>query len=435
MTRHATGTKRSLRLRGLLGPLVLAFGLVGIWAGPAAAAGDSGLDQIVSAQNPEPGWSTETIPQSSVNQLDAMKPIWGSYKFAFEGWLAPDHSSVVVLALITENGLSSDTVDNGLAGICPGTAVSPIPGVPNTAQATCTTTGPNGDQLQVDAVVQARGGTFSMALSIGPSPVGNDLLAPMVSQLLVAAPDSTIITPLGFAILLGAGAALLFFLVGLIRGAMAKPSPKVLTVVLLTVLLGLASGLAYALGSLIGRSLFGGRRSRPAAYSGYDPTFAGVSSKGRGAGGGIAGYEPAMGYGPPGYGAPPGYGTPNGYGAAAYPTPGYAADPMAAPSPPGSGYQATGLPVFDAPTPAPAPVVVAPAPASVSFDDLLAGALSAPVPQAAPTVPEESSPPPGPSPEIGWHPEAGDPHAQVYWDGTQWTARMRWDGTAWVDEP
>jgi hypothetical protein len=33
----------------------------------------------------------------------------------------------------------------------------------------------------------------------------------------------------------------------------------------------------------------------------------------------------------------------------------------------------------------------------------------------------------------GWYPLHGDPHEQMYFDGTRWTTRIRWDGVAWID--
>jgi hypothetical protein len=53
------------------------------------------------------------------------------------------------------------------------------------------------------------------------------------------------------------------------------------------------------------------------------------------------------------------------------------------------------------------------------------------------TAPLTAWPPPvngsvGPT-AAGWYPVQGDPHEQMYFDGTRWTTRIRWDGTAWVD--
>ena len=38
----------------------------------------------------------------------------------------------------------------------------------------------------------------------------------------------------------------------------------------------------------------------------------------------------------------------------------------------------------------------------------------------------------GPGQQPGWYPDALDPMARHYWDGTAWTQRLKWDGKTWL---
>jgi hypothetical protein len=52
-----------------------------------------------------------------------------------------------------------------------------------------------------------------------------------------------------------------------------------------------------------------------------------------------------------------------------------------------------------------------------------------PFPEVAPV---EHSVLSGPGQEPGWYPDPSDPMARHYWDGANWSHRLKWDGTTWV---
>jgi hypothetical protein len=178
---------------------------------------------------------------------------------------------------------------------------------------------------------------------------------------------------------------LVFLVAGFLRGRDGVPDPTALSLILLTVILGLLTGVLYRLGIAAGRPFLRPFPGGHVPVRGPDPTFAGISRRNRKA-------SRTSAWGPP---------------------------PGGSPSP--------------EPT---APAPVGPSVPERSLDDLLARALGEPPAGGAggTTVTDPAAAAP-PDLEIGWHLEAGDPYAQVYWDGTGWTARMRWDGSAWVSEP
>ena len=93
--------------------------------------------------------------------------------------------------------------------------------------------------------------------------------------------------------------------------------------------------------------------------------------------------------------------------------------------PPFGGQYPPGPPRQDAP-PSVSPADIPP---SVASSD--ATATVQPIPRAVP-VPVQSSLLSAPGQQPGWYPDPLDPMARHYWDGTQWSHRLKWDGQTWV---